>query len=181
MYTLYSQETDQPLNEIERNIARKAFKKYMQSIPERLEILGNHVHQFEIKLDFTGESLVRLHTWFINEVLRIGQIKNNKLDRLIISYCIDISIYMGECVIRNSSGVHWKMFTSRKKSLAYHKPVLMGFGVWPIYKNEHIDFENLLTAYCFRLLRGFPSESPDYFRKMVNDSLSRALKKPKTK
>lgn len=141
-----------PLHQLERGRAAEAFDWFMLNIPVRLSELSKLVAVDGVVLDYSEDSVAKLHDWFFDVANEERQAGNVSPSPELFSVCNDIGVYVSEYVIRTTrSAVTWQFYTADKKGLSYQRPVLAGFGV--PNKSYCVDVDYLLCTYAFRILK----------------------------
>ncbi|MBO4651341.1 MAG: hypothetical protein J5653_09125 [Clostridiales bacterium] len=128
--------------------AKQHFQWFMETKESRIRQLEDFIIQsgYSISLDKTPESLIGLWKWYedqiewvdktekeiadesasIPERLReVVPINTKKLSVQTLALGLDISVYWGETMIDNNSGVHWELKTSPKKLDGVNRPQLI--------------------------------------------------------
>jgi len=129
--------------ELPKSKQKEFFKWFMDIIPERLEMLANFVQSTEGYADwipdFSPDSLIKLGEWYYNAVETREKTEEEianvpewigaepwTLNYKTRSIAFDVGIYFGNVILRNVSGIKWKIWDKGKKSVDYGKPVLIG-------------------------------------------------------
>lgn len=124
----------------------------MLNIPVRLSELSKLVAVDGVVLDYSEDSVAKLHDWFFDVANEERQAGNVSPSPELFSVCNDIGVYVSEYVIQTTrSAVAWQFYTADKKGLSYQRPVLAGFGV--PNKSFCVDVDYLLCTYAFRILK----------------------------
>ena len=128
--------------------AEQYFQWFLEVKESRMQQLEDFISQSggSISLDKTPESLVGLWKWFedridwedktekeiadesssIPEQFRdVVPVSTKKLSVQTLALAMDISIYWGETLITNNTGVHWGYKTSPKKLEGVNRPQLI--------------------------------------------------------
>ena len=130
--------------------AKEYFKWYMEEIPHRLTLLWNYIHQDypEIKeFDYSPESLIPIWEWYETKIKQVpmtakeiesrvrvfpkyleSEIRKNtqKYTGETLSLALDISIYLGEVIIKNYPHPRWNYRTKPKREISVYRPVIDG-------------------------------------------------------
>jgi len=130
--------------------AKEYFKWYMEEIPHRLTLLWNYIHQDcpEIKeFDYSPESLIPIWEWYETKIKQVpmtakeiesrvrvfpkyleSEIRKNtqKYTDETLSLALDISIYLGEVIIKNYPHLRWNYRTKPKREISVYRPVIDG-------------------------------------------------------
>lgn len=168
-YIIFNPKVDKPLHELSREEAVLAYDWFISNIPIRLEQLFRLLALDGIELNFTEDSLKRLHDWFFELVVEERRLGNSTPSSELFSVCNDIGIYLSEFVIRSANKVKWLLFVKDKSGLSYQRPVITGFDV----KNRdyYIDFDYLVCQYAFRILNKGNKEN-QLFEAMIKKALT---------
>ena len=139
--------------------AKEYFKWYMAEIPHRLTLLWNRIQQDCPELepfDYSPESLHFIWEWYEPKIQRVpmtakeieyevrkfpkyleSQIRKNtqKFTDETLSLALDISIYLGEVVVKNHPYLRWNYRTRPKRDFSVYRPVIDGLNckmtLWP--------------------------------------------------
>ena len=139
--------------------AKEYFKWYMEEIPHRLTLLWNYIYQDcpEIKaFDFSPEQLIPIWEWYESKIKQVlmtdkeiedevkqfpewleSHIRKNtkKFTDETLSLALDISIYLGEVVIRHYPHLRWDYRIRPKRDFSVYRPVIDGLNckktLWP--------------------------------------------------
>ena len=132
--------------------AKQYFEWYMDEISHRITLLWNCMHQDcpEIKeFDYSPESLIPVWEWYKTKIKQIPKTQKeieedvSKFPKWIeseirkesmkyatetLSFALDISIYLGEIVVRNYSHLQWGYRTRPKNEFSANRPVILGLN-----------------------------------------------------
>lgn len=126
------------------------FEWFMETKAERLRYLEEYIHNKggTVAFDYSPESLIDLWVWFKDKIVweekteeeieeelrrtperfRHHVTENTKKLSLQTTYIgVDISVYFGECFIKNNPTIHWGYVTKPKKFVDVNRPSLVGF------------------------------------------------------
>lgn len=125
------------------------FRWYIAQIEERISVLEQYICSTggDVVFDYSPESLKQLWGWYeeritlipkseeelTNEKEKYPEWMHNYLSKTKISYHtlmygMDVAIYFGEVIIRNSNArVNWGYFNKPKSRMSVNEPVLLGF------------------------------------------------------
>jgi len=130
--------------------AKEYFKWYMGEIPCRLTLLWNRIRQDCAALepfDYSPESLLPIWEWYETKIKQIpmtkaeiesrvrffpkyleSEIRKNtkKFTDETLSFALDISIYLGEVIIKNYPNLRWNYRTRPKREISVYRPVIDG-------------------------------------------------------
>ena len=131
--------------------AKEYFKWYMEEIPHRLALLRNRIRQDCPELepfDYSPESLIPIWEWYETKIEQIpmtkaeiesrvkifpkyleSEIRKNtkKFTDEALSFALDISIYLGEVIIKNYPHLRWDYRTRPKREISvYRQWILLG-------------------------------------------------------
>ena len=129
--------------------AKQHFEWFIEEIPNRIEYLKELLRDDGIGdiLDYTPESLIPLWDWYEGKI-RIEKKSKEKYEEELaetpewvhpyiqdedlsidtLKYCMDVSIYFAEVMIRNNSPkITWGYFTKPKNHVSINRPTLFGF------------------------------------------------------
>ncbi len=146
--------------------AKEHFEWFIGEVPKRIEYLKELLSNDGIEdiLDYTPESLIPLWDWYEGKI-KIEKISKEKYEKELsetpewvhpyikdedlsidtLKYCMDVSIYFAEVMIRNnSSEIKWGYFTRPKNRVGVNQPTLLGF-------KAHMNLNPyLITKNCSR-------------------------------
>ncbi len=129
--------------------AKKHFEWFTGEVPKRIEYLKELLSNDGIEdiLDYTPESLIPLWDWYEGKI-KIEKISKEKYEKELsetpewvhpyikdedlsidtLKYCMDVSIYFAEVMIRNNANkIIWGFFTKPKNHVSVNRPTLLGF------------------------------------------------------
>lgn len=156
--------------EMNKKEAKEYFEWFIGNIPARIEQLKNTYEGLGGKsydLDFSVNSLRDLWEWYIKNVEIIDKSEEEilkekeelpewlkkdvltiKISTTWLAVAIDISMYLGEVLVRNNDKLEWGFVTKPKKVSHVNKPVIIGF------KNDEMDVAWSLYIQTSKLLDG---------------------------
>ncbi len=129
--------------------AKEYFLWYTSEIPNRITLLWEYMKQERPEsepFDYSPESLLPLWEWYEQKIEQIpmtaeeierrvrvfpkyleSEIRKNtkKFTDETLYLALDISIYLGETVIKNYPNLHWGHFTRPRRDLSAKKPVML--------------------------------------------------------
>lgn len=132
--------------------AKEYFQWYMGEIPHRLTLLWNYIRQDypEIKpFDYSPESLNLIWEWYEAKIQQVAmtteeiesrvrifpkylesEIRKNtkKFTDETLSLALDISIYLGEVIVKNYPHLRWSYRTRPKREISVYRPVIDGLN-----------------------------------------------------
>lgn len=135
--------------DMKKKEVQQYFDWYISQVNYRIDIMNKQIEKegFEIVLDYSADSLIPLWEWYEKKIEFVqkdvkeykneinqhpawmqSEILTTKVSLETLKYALDISIYFGEIIIRNSKGkIKWGYFTSPKKRMSVNEPTLLGF------------------------------------------------------
>lgn len=149
-YNIFDPQVSSPLKELTREAAIDHFNLFVESFEIRMEELNKIFSKFNVKMDFSYESICRIDALFDQLVFMNPNI-HNELDGITFSICNDLSIYVGEFLHKNCDSVKWIMM-KRQKDISYQRPVLGHFPK-PMFPNQYLDLDLIFCQYAYRILR----------------------------
>lgn len=165
-YEIFDPKVDGPLHLKTRKEAQKHFELYVSSIDDRLGQLMKLIDKVE--LDYSDGSVKLLEDWFVaNCKIDIKSAEN--LDLLTYSICNDVSLYLGDLLIKKNPKIHWGLNTLKPTDVSYHRPVLIGFN--KKIKDYYIDLDLILCQYAFRVVSTGINEN--LFDRLIESALKR--------
>jgi hypothetical protein len=148
-YTPFDPGVDRPLDQLSRREARAAFDRLMAAKSQRIDELRQLLAANGLTLD-GDDGVQQLNDWFHREVESdpaTGRLRN-------IWYAVvnDISLFLGDVMIKRSPNLSWVFFTKGKKMSAFQRHVIMGFTkvANPDY---YIDIDIVVATYGVRVVR----------------------------
>jgi hypothetical protein len=150
--------------------AKVYFNWYMGEIPHRLTLLWNYIRQDcpEIKpFDYSPESLNLIWEWYEPKIQQVAmtkeeiesrvrifpkylesEIRKNKIKFTddTLSLALDISIYLGEVVIKNHPHLHWNYRTRPKREFSVYRPVIDGLNYKMTLEPSQVLFVLMLES-----------------------------------
>ena len=132
--------------------AKEYFKWYMEEIPHRLTLLWNRIQQDCPALepfDYSPESLHFIWEWYEPKIQRVpmtakeiesrvrvfpkyleSEIRKNtqKFTDETLSLALDVSIYLGEVIVKNHPHLRWNYRTRPKREINVYRPVIDGLN-----------------------------------------------------
>jgi hypothetical protein len=84
----------------------------------------------------------------------------------------DIALLLGDRIVEQSGQtLRWELSKRDKRSVSYHRPVIVGFDVKN--PNYSLDLDLLIGMYGHRVIQGQPSD-PDFFQSLVTSAVARS-------
>jgi hypothetical protein len=172
------------LNAFSRKDAKDWYELYVAKIPERLQVLQGYVNStpgFEAwELGYEPETVRMLERWFIGHVeLRLQTTEEleqyyasvperfKNLPTIVTtltdetnSLVVDMSMYFGEYMRHEDTGLQWNLCVNGKKNVEYQNPVIVGSGFIPQNPRGLMD--------VFALKVGDKTQKPDYLINLKN-------------
>jgi hypothetical protein len=125
-YAVFQPKLDKPYNLAERKEAKVAYDWFIESIPERIEILQCFVRKCGYPVLEGRDFLPVLNDFYFSVCSEIaGQ---EKLGPLELSLANDINMYVGDLLVQEFDNLNWAFHTFGKSDVSYQRPVLMGFS-----------------------------------------------------
>lgn len=130
--------------------AKEYFLWYEQQFSGRIAMLWEYMKQERPEsqpFDYSPESLLPLWEWYETKIKQVPMsrkeieyevsIKPKWMESIVrgntmkftdetLSLALDISIYLGETVVKNYPNLHWGYFTRPRRELFAKKPVILG-------------------------------------------------------
>lgn len=146
--------------------AREYFNWYMEQIPYRLAQLWKYIKQEHPEtepFDYSPESLCPLWEWYRTKIKQVptskeeieyqvaqypkwieNEVRKEVLSKYTdetLSLALDISIYLGETVLKNYSNLYWGYRTKPKNEFSANRPVILKLaGKRPYFNPSRIVF-----------------------------------------
>ena len=169
-YRIFDPKINRPLHELSQVDAKVAFDWFIDNIPDRLREITELVGIDGVELDFSEESLIKLHDWFFGIVAEERMLGNLTPSPELYSVCNDIGIYLSEFLIKAAkNNIKWLFFNKDVSGVSFQRPVISGFNVKN--KNYCIDFDYLLCQYSFRILKTGSKDS-SLFSAMIHKAIT---------
>ena len=132
--------------------AKKYFLWYTSEIPNRITLLWEHMKKDRPeaeRFDYSPESLIPLWEWYETKIQQVpmtakeieyavrkfpkyleSEIRKNtdKFTDETLSLALDISIYLGEVVVKNYPHLRWNYRTRPKREISTYRPVIDGLN-----------------------------------------------------
>lgn len=129
--------------------AKEYFLWFKNEIPNRITMLWEYMKEERPEsqpFDYSPESLIPLWDWYETKIKQVPQTRKEieynvsrfpkwmeenvrkitmKYTDETLSLALDISIYLGETVIKNYPNLYWGHFARPKRELFVNKPVIM--------------------------------------------------------
>lgn len=130
--------------------AEEYFSWYQGEIPGRIAMLWGYMKRERPEtepFDYSPESLIPLWDWYETKIKQVPKSQKEidyevsrypewmeenvrkitmKFTDETLSLALDISIYLGEVVIRNYPNLRWGHFTRPKREISANRPVILG-------------------------------------------------------
>ena len=158
-YVLYDPEVWGLHALMSRADARGVYKRLMEQRPYRIEQLRRLVEGNGVQLDFSEEGINRLDAWFVENLEAEA---NGYPTADWVSVIYDISIFLGEYLIKMHANLHWELFTWGKKNNAYQRHVIMGFSTEDPKYHTNFDPFGILAGYANRLIDNAEPKAGSY-------------------
>ena len=150
--------------------AKQYFEWYMDEISHRITLLWNCMHQDcpEIKeFDYSPESLIPLWEWYEPKIEQVpmtaeeikcnvrkfpkwleSEIRKNtkKFTDETLSLTLDISIYLGEVVVKNHPHLRWNYRIRPKHEFSVYRPVIDGLNYKMTMEPSQVLFVLMLKS-----------------------------------
>ena len=160
-YKIFDPKLDKPSHLAGRKEARIAYEWFVESIPERIEVLKSFVKECGYPVLEGREFLPVLNDFYFGVCSEIiGQEEPGPLE---FSLASDINMYIGDSLVQQFENLDWTFHTFGKSDVDYHRPVVMGFSN---VKNKKYarEFFIPLGAYAHRIIKGKPKEDELFFK-----------------
>lgn len=132
--------------------AKEYFLWYTSEIPNRIALLWEYMKQDRPEtepFDYSPESLIPLWEWYETKIEQVpmtakeiesrvrifpkyleSEIRKNtkKFTDETLSLALDISIYLGEVVVKNHPHLRWNYRTRPKREISVYRPVIDGLN-----------------------------------------------------
>ncbi|HBO34961.1 MAG TPA: hypothetical protein DD636_09585 [Anaerolineaceae bacterium] len=158
------------LNQYSSQDAKKWFEYYISKIPERLQVLHEHINAtpgYETwKLGFESSTVNAIEQWFIEHVEMRDKTKEeierdrdripDKLKNAVpvetttlsnktYSLIVDLSMYYGEYLRHEDPRLKWVLRKKGKREFFYQNPVIVGTGLLAL------DPRHIMTVIAFKI------------------------------
>ena len=144
--------------------AKEYFLWYTSEIPNRIALLWEYIKQERPEaepFDYSPESLIPLWEWYETKIEQVpmtakeiesrvrmfpkyleSEIQKNtkKFTDETISLALDISIYLGEVVVKNHPHLRWNYRTRPKREISVYRPVIDGLNYKMTLDSSRIVF-----------------------------------------
>ena len=150
--------------------AKEYFLWYTSEIPNRIALLWEYIKQKRPEaepFDYSPESLIPLWEWYETKIEQVpmtakeiesrvrmfpkyleSEIQKNtkKFTDETLSLALDISIYLGEVVVKNHPHLRWNYRTRPKREISVYRPVIDGLNYKMTLDSSRIVFVQMLTS-----------------------------------
>ncbi|MDE6994569.1 MAG: hypothetical protein K2P41_09110, partial [Lachnospiraceae bacterium] len=150
--------------------AKEYFLWYMNEIPNRIALLWEYMKQEHPEtepFDYSPESLISLWEWYETKIEQVpmtakeieARVKifpqhleseirknKNKFTDETLSLALDISIYLGEAVVKNYPHLHWNYRTRPKREFSVYRPVIDGLNNKMTFEPSQVLFVLMLKS-----------------------------------
>ena len=150
--------------------AKEYFLWYTSEIPNRIALLWEYIKQERPEaepFDYSPESLIPLWEWYETKIEQVpmtakeiesrvrifpkyleSEIRKNtkKFTDETLSLALDISIYLGEVVVKNHPHLRWNYRTRPKREISVYRPVIDGLNYKMTLDSSRIVFVQMLTS-----------------------------------
>lgn len=150
--------------------AKEYFLWYKSEIPNRIALLLEYMKQEHPEaepFDYSPESLIPLWEWYETKIEQVpmtakeiesrvrifpkyleSEIRKNtkKFTDKTLSLALDISIYLGEVVVKNHPHLRWNYRTRPKREVSVYRPVIDGLNYKMTFEPTRIVFVQMLKS-----------------------------------
>lgn len=150
--------------------AKEYFLWYMNEIPNRIALLWEYMKQEHPEtepFDYSPESLISLWEWYETKIEQVpmtakeieARVKifpqhleseirknKNKFTDETLSLALDISIYLGEVVVKNHPHLRWNYRTRPKREFSVYRPVIDGLNDKMTFESSQVLFVLMLES-----------------------------------
>lgn len=150
--------------------AKEYFLWYKSEIPNRIALLWEYMKQERPEMepfDYSPESLIPLWEWYETKIEQVpmtakeiesrvrifpkyleSEIRKNtkKFTDKTLSLALDISIYLGEVVVKNHPHLRWNYRTRPKREVSVYRPVIDGLNYKMTFEPTRIVFVQMLKS-----------------------------------
>ena len=120
---------------------------FLSQVDVRVDILSSHLSSNGFILSTDPDSLERLNTWFVSEVLS-GE--PPEVTPYIYSLCLDISIYLSNILMSKYEKLKWCLVTKPPRHVSFQRPVVRGFSD-KVLDSNGLDLDYLMCQYAHRI------------------------------
>jgi hypothetical protein len=148
-YSPFDPGVNRPLHEVSRREARKAFDRLMAAKDDRKESLGRLLAANGVTLDDSDDGIQRLDDWFCDNVE--GEARAGRLHNVWYAVVNDISLFLGDTMIKRSPNLRWEFFDISKRDVGYQRHVILGYTkvADPYY---YVDIDMVVATYGVRIV-----------------------------
>lgn len=150
--------------------AKEYFLWYKSEIPNRIALLWEYMKQERPEaepFDYSPESLIPMWEWYETKIEQVpmtakeiesrvrifpkyleSEIRKNtkKFTDKTLSLALDISIYLGEVVVKNHPHLRWNYRTRPKREVSVYRPVIDGLNYKMTFEPTRIVFVQMLKS-----------------------------------
>lgn len=150
--------------------AKEYFLWYKSEIPNRIALLWEYMKQERPEMepfDYSPESLIPLWEWYETKIEQVpmtakeiesrvrifpkyleSEIRKNtkKFTDKTLSLALDISIYLGEVVVKNYPHLRWNYRTRPKREFSVYRPVIDGLNDKMTFEPSQVLFVLMLKS-----------------------------------
>lgn len=150
--------------------AKEYFNWYMEQIPNRITLLWEYMKQEcpeTEPFDYSPESLIPLWEWYETQIQQVpmtakeieSRVKifpkyleseirknTNKFTDETLSLALDMSIYLGEIVVKNHPHLCWNYRTRPKREFSVYRPVIDGLNNKMTFEPSQVLFVLMLKS-----------------------------------
>ncbi|GAA2887549.1 hypothetical protein Acy02nite_82490 [Actinoplanes cyaneus] len=165
-YSPFDPGVNRPLHELPRREARKAFDRLMAAKNDRKASLGQLLAANGVTLDDSDDGIQRLDDWFRDNVE--GNARVDRLENIWYAVVNDISLFLGDTMIKRSPNLRWEFFTKGKRDVGYQRHVILGYTkvADPYY---YVDIDMVVATYGVRIVANMETR-PDMFVAVLAES-----------
>ena len=150
-YEPYSPGILGPPNALPRAEARGAFKRCMETKPDRLVLLSRLLMVNGVELGTSDAAIQDLNDWFSTNVEsdpeRPGRLLPNWY-----SVVHDIALFLGDVMIERHANLYWEFFTWGKTNASFQRHVIMGFSTEDQKFHTNVDIDRMVSTYAHRIV-----------------------------
>lgn len=150
-YEPYDPGSDDTPNALPRAEARQAFKRCMETMPARIEMLRRLLKANGVELGTGGAAIQDLNDWFLASVeADPGQAGRLRLEWYSIVH--DVALFLGGVMIERHPNLHWEFFTWGKTNVAFQRHVIMGFSTEDPKFHTNINIDRMVATYAHQII-----------------------------
>ena len=175
-YEIYQPLLPKPAEELSRKQAQAEFDQLMAVKDYRIEQLRRVLAEDGVVLADDHEAINAVNEWFIS-VAEPSPTEPGWIRGRTISLGVDISLHLGDVLIRRYPHLYWGLVTDgNKRMVSYHEPAVFGFPFPELKYDMFVDFKMMVLSEGAGAASGFARHGEFNRFMSIQEALARGEK-----